>query len=70
MSRCNKCGRKITEAACAYCPDPAQRLMELQAKVKVARPTKRVRSSWWTSKWKPGCKPIAGQDAALPVGDR
>lgn len=80
MIRCNKCGRKLDGGPCTYCPDPAQRLMALQARVGPkgrTAPPKRVQgSAWWMNKarqfaaTKDRDLPLSGQDAAMPPQDR
>ena len=69
--RCPKCNNRMTEKACTFCPDPAQRLMALQsrAQAKPIKPKRTPQGRWWMSQWKksdalPVTKPLSGQDAA------
>jgi hypothetical protein len=60
---------------CSRCEDPAQALLRLKAAVKpkLRTPAAKKPGAWWMGKLKQYARenrPVAGQDAALPNGDR
>lgn len=62
----------MANGLCPRCIDPALALKRLK-QVAPVRPKKQIQSRWWTSKLglnKVDRTKLAGQDAALPPGDR
>lgn len=69
----------MANGLCSRCIEPGQALLRLQAVAPLRakpqpfrRPPKKPQGSWWMGKLRDAAQAesLAGQDAALPVGDR